>query len=114
MKNLLYTKTWRVLVMVAVVALTMSLASCDNRKEEKSLVFDEMYAQFIAQEEFKSSSFDQQDQMLQEWLEEAENNGYIHHLDKNNAGYYTYTYANGTLGAVEIKDQSLEGTLPTN
>ena len=87
MKNLLYTKTWRVLVMVAVVALTMTLASCDNRKEEKSLAFDEMYAQFIAQEEFKSSSFDQQDQMLQEWLEEAENNGYIHHLDKNNAGY---------------------------
>lgn len=114
MRNLLYAKARRVLVAVVAVALAMSIASCDNRKEEKSLAFDEMYAQFISREEFKTCSFEQQDQMLQEWLEEAENDGYIHHLDKNNAGYYTYTYANGTLGAVEIKDQDLEGTLPMN
>ena len=93
------------LILLFTMAAAVLLAGCLHRakKEITDEQFNAMYREYIETDSYQKADFLTRDEMTGDWLKQAEKDGYITNLYRNEDGFYSFTLPSGILGGITVE-----------
>ena len=96
------------MILLICLATAVLPAGClrGAKKEITDATFHEMYREYIETDSYQRADFLTRDEMTGDWLKQAEKDGYITNLYRNENGFYSFTLPSGILGSITVEPEN--------